>query len=551
MQSRIRLGSGLILLVFVSTHFFNHMLGLVSLQAAEAARAIFHVLWGSVPGGVLLYGALATHFVLALAVLYRRRTLRMPPWELAQLTLGILFVPLIATHAVAMRGGEELLGISHEYARTVIFIWSSASETAKQAALVLVTWLHAAIGLHFWLRLRPGYRRLTHVWTALYTLVPVLTLLGLYQSARESERLPGSVVRASMERLGASLPDYAAFVEAGSLIVWAVTGALLAVTMAARLVRALIKERAATFLVEHPGAGGLRGQMGQTILEVLRTHAVPHASVCGGRGRCTTCRVRIGNGLDALPVPNDLERSALERICAEPTVRLACQTRPESGVTIAPLVQPRAAVAATGQRGGVAGTERVISVLFVDLRGSTKLGQARLPYDVLFILNQFFSEMAESLQVTQGHYAQFNGDGLMAIYGRDGEVREGARAAIRGGLEMLRRLDGLNRHLSDELSEPLKIGVGVHTGEAIVGTMGPPESPIFSAIGDNINVAARLEGLTKALGCSVVVSADTLERAELNGASLRAESVAIRGRTGDFPVYAIDDPDSLARQLEH
>ena len=81
--------------------------------------------------------------------------------------------------------------------------------------------------------------------------------------------------------------------------------------------------------------------------------------------------------------------------------------------------------------------------------------------------------------------------------------------------------------------------------------MGPPDAPIFSAIGDNINVAARLEGLTKALGCSVVVSADTLERAELNGASLRAESVAIRGRTGDFPVYAIDAPDSLARQLEH
>ena len=551
MQSRIRLSSGLILFLFVLTHFSNHMLGLVSLDAAEAGRALFDKVWGSVAGGILLYGALAVHFVLALAVLYRRRTLRMPPWELAQLTLGILFVPLIVTHAVAMRGGEEVLGISHEYARTVIFIWSSPTESAKQVALILVTWLHATIGIHFWLRLRPGYRRYTHVWTALYTLVPVLTLLGVYQSVLATERLSNEAIRASMRRLGASLNDYQAFVDQGSTAVWTVTGVVLLIILSARYIRARIKERNAMFTVEHASGKTVRGTIGQTILETLRGNGVPHASVCGGRGRCTTCRVRIGHGLELLPPPGDLERAALERIAAEPTVRLACQTRPRSTVTITPLVQPRAAVAQIGQRGGVAGTERIISVLFVDLRGSTKLGQARLPYDVLFILNQFFSEMASSLQVTHGHYAQFNGDGLMAIYGRDGAVREGARAALRGGLEMLKRLDSLNQHLSNELTEPLRIGVGIHTGEAIVGTMGPPDSPIFSAIGDNINVAARLEGMTKELGCPIVVSADTIVRAELSAADLRTENIPIRGRTGDFPVYAIDDPTVLDRQLAH
>ncbi|MBT7249083.1 MAG: adenylate/guanylate cyclase domain-containing protein, partial [Rhodospirillaceae bacterium] len=124
-----------------------------------------------------------------------------------------------------------------------------------------------------------------------------------------------------------------------------------------------------------------------------------------------------------------------------------------------------------------------------------------------FVLNQFFAELSRALEETNGHYAQFNGDGLMAIYGLSGDPGAGAKDALRGAQAMLRRIEGLNARLEGELSEGLRIGMGIHIGEAIVGSMGPPETPIVSALGDNVNIAARLESQTKEFGVPLVVSA--------------------------------------------
>jgi adenylate cyclase len=111
--------------------------------------------------------------------------------------------------------------------------------------------------------------------------------------------------------------------------------------------------------------------------------------------------------------------------------------------------------------------------------------------------------------------------------------------------EMQRRLEVLSRSLTAELAEPLKIGIGAHAGVAIVGTMGPPEAPIYSAIGDNINIAARFEGMTKAYGCVLVVSADTLAHAGLEPRGAPAHRVKVRGRSERLTVYAVADPRSL------
>ena len=144
-----------------------------------------------------------------------------------------------------------------------------------------------------------------------------------------------------------------------------------------------------------------------------------------------------------------------------------------------------------------------ITVVFVDLRGSTTMGEAKLPYDVLFILNQFFYEMTKALMATNGHYSQFTGDGLMALYGLNAaDPAAGAADAVRGAREMLTRLDQLNQRLRGDLREPLRIGIGIHHSEAIVGAMGPPRSQIITAIGDTVNTCARLESLTKDYGCS-------------------------------------------------
>ncbi|MGK0170625.1 MAG: adenylate cyclase, partial [Gammaproteobacteria bacterium] len=107
------------------------------------------------------------------------------------------------------------------------------------------------------------------------------------------------------------------------------------------------------------------------------------------------------------------------------------------------------------------------------------------------------------------------------------------------------RLADLNRHLGKELREPLRVGIGIHTGAAIVGTMGPLSAPIFSAIGKNVNIAARLEASTKTLHAPVVVSAQTAAYAQINTSGIAAHEIPIPGREDQFAVFAMDDPTTL------
>jgi adenylate cyclase len=287
-----------------------------------------------------------------------------------------------------------------------------------------------------------------------------------------------------------------------------------------------------------------------TLLESIRAAGISHASICGGRGRCSTCRVRIGDGAEDLSPPDEEEKKVLARVSDSPSVRLACQIRPKANIQITALVphdaNPSEAFAKPGYQQG---KELVVAILFVDLRGSTKLHEGRLPFDVVFLLNQFFAELAQALSETNGHYAQFNGDGLMAIYGLDSGAEKGAAEAVAGALAMLRRLTKLNEKLGEQLSEELKIGIGIHTGKAIVGSMGPPASPIISALGDNANVAARLESQTKEFGVPLVVSADTARHSGIDFSKFPKHRIQVKGREGMITVYAVDKPEKLSVEL--
>jgi adenylate cyclase len=279
---------------------------------------------------------------------------------------------------------------------------------------------------------------------------------------------------------------------------------------------------------------------GATVLETLRAHGIPHAAVCGGRARCTTCRVLVTKGLDALPAPEALEAKALTRIAATAGMRLACQIRPTAAIAVTPLLAADASAADGTLRGGLEGRERLITVVFVDLRGSTALAEGKLPYDVLFLLNQFFHAMTQALAATNGHYSQFTGDGLMALYGLDSaDPAVGAADAVRGAREMLMRLDQLNHKLGAELMQPLRIGIGIHFSEAIVGAMGPPKSQIISAIGDTVNTAARLESLTKDYDCPLILSRRAAEAAGLDLAATDLHECAVKGRVETVQFYAL------------
>jgi len=159
---------------------------------------------------------------------------------------------------------------------------------------------------------------------------------------------------------------------------------------------------------------------------------------------------------------------------------------------------------------------------------------------VLFILNRFFGVMAKAVAASNGYYSQFTGDGLMALYGLEAaDPTTGPAQAVRGAQDMLASLDELNHQLRGELSTPLRIGIGIHYGEAIVGAMGPPRSQIITAIGDTVNTCARLESLTKDYDCVAIVSQRAAELAGLDATGLTLQQAPVKGRSEPVHFYAL------------
>src|SRR6266699_4961000 len=142
---------------------------------------------------------------------------------------------------------------------------------------------------------------------------------------------------------------------------------------AGRGVRGWVYRHRRRALLTHSSGRTVPMLPGATVLETLRENGITHASVCGGRARCTTCRVMVTRGLAALPAPAVLEAKALARIEAPPGLRLACQIRPTADLTVMPLLPADATPAQCSVRGGLECSELLITMVFVDLRGSNTL----------------------------------------------------------------------------------------------------------------------------------------------------------------------------------
>jgi adenylate cyclase len=549
-RARARLISALVLLSFVLCHLASHIFLIVSLPVAEQALGSLMMFWWTDTGTYVLATALAVHVLNALWSIYIRRHLRLPIWELAQLSLGLLIPPLFMLHAVGTKISDRFLGTASDYHSVLTIHWVVAPWLVYlQFAAVLTLWVHACVGLHFWLRTKRWYPAWFPVLGTVGVMIPTLALAGYVsggnQIVREAQN-PGFL--ATIQDNAHETPETIAQVWHMAFVGLTIYAGLVLLPFAGRGVRGFVYRMHRPPQLTHAGGRTMAIRPGATVLETLRANGIPHASVCGGRARCTTCRIRVTSGQAALPEPAGLEAAALARIGAGEGVRLACQIRPAADISVTPLLAADSRAADGLVRGGMEGSERQVTVVFIDLRGSTTLGEAKLPYDVLFILNQFFNEMTKALVATGGHYSNFTGDGLMALYGlNEREPAHGAAQALRGAREMLTRLDVLNAQIKADLKEPLRIGIGIHMGEAIVGAMGPPRSQIVTAIGDTVNTTARLESLTKDYDCTLIVSRDAAQAAGLDLVGHSLHQALVKGRIESVEFYALKTvPDAAA-----
>ena len=523
------------MLAYVTTHFVNHSLGLVSVQVMDFALEHIYQYWASSLGSVLLYGAFATHYSLALWALWLRRSLKMPLAEATQLVLGFSIPFFLTDHVLQTRVADTFYGANVGYYSHVLHTYfvTNPLRGGLQFAVMVIAWVHAMIGLWFWLRLKPWYPRWQPILYAFALLMPTLAILGALEGGRQVMALaqdPAWLAKQAQDHAPAAPAD-AAFID--QLVVWvryAFVAALCAV-LAARMVRWYWQRRRGIVRLTYPNGRVVQIVRGVSVLEASRMAGIPHASVCGGRGRCSTCRIRVDGAKEAIVPPAAEEVKVLHRVGAAPDVRLACQLRPHGDLRVTPLL-PASAQARDGfsRPGYLHGAEREIVILFGDLRSFTQLSEKKLPYDLVFLLNRYFAETGHAVETAGGRIDKFIGDGVMALFGLDSGVEAGCREALAAAKDMAERMQTLNRALIHDIAEPLRIGIGIHTGPAIVGEMGYGTAVSITAVGDSVNTASRIEALTKTYACELVISEAVALRAGIDLGDAPRHEIEIRGR---------------------
>jgi adenylate cyclase len=545
-RRNLRLASGVVLFAYVATHLLNHTAGLVSLDAAEAGRAWFLGFWRSLPVGLLLYAAFTVHIALALEALYQRRTFRMPALEALRLILGLSLPYLLAEHYAGTQLAHVLFGQDDRYAHIAGSLWAKGA-SPRVLLLITLAWSHGCLGLHLVLRHRPAYRRAFAYWFGAALLLPVLGFLGYVSMGREIAQHAADAAWLAARTAGVNAVSAAqagTLDGIGDLFTLAFYAALGGVGLL-RAWRAWREHQSGGFITLAYPQATVHAPRGWSVLEASRAHGIPHLSMCGGRARCSTCRVRVEGPGGHSPPPAAMERRTLKRIGAPADVRLACQLRPAGDLRVIPLLPAmRGDGAATGgqfggQFGAQFGIERDLVILFIDLRRWTSLSEQQLPFDLVYVLEQYFELVGGAVRNAGGVPNQFIGDSVMAIFGLEVAQEAACRQALVAAREIEVRLKSFSERLREEFGQGLDFGIGLHAGRAAVGSVGYQDTRTLSAVGDAVNTASRLQELTKTRAAHLVLSEPVARGAGLDVGQLAAEDVSIRGRSSLLRIYAI------------
>jgi adenylate cyclase len=207
--------------------------------------------------------------------------------------------------------------------------------------------------------------------------------------------------------------------------------------------------------------------------------------------------------------------------------------------TFGRFVSRDVAAAVLDNRVPLGGERLEVSILFQDIRGFTALSEKLDAVTLLRVLNQFFTEVVAAVEAEGGMVKQFTGDGVMALFGAPQTRADHPQRAVRAALGIVSRLAGVNAALEKQGVPPLQIGVGLHTGEVVAGLIGPDERVEYGVVGEAVNLASRVETLTKELAATILISKDIAARLGPEFSLGRAAMLPVKGRAQPVEVVEV------------
>ncbi len=544
-QTRIRLWAAIAMATYAIFYTIYYALGLISIEGMEVFQDIVMFVW---PLFWLIPVAILTHVSLGLWKLFKRNTLKMPLWERAQILLGISIPFFLLPHIIYTYGLFLFFGVRADYVNDLLrtyphFAW-------QYTAMLLAVWIHAQIGVHGVLRMRQWYPKIQTWIIVIFSLMPVIGITGYFKAGMNINSLLKNPEWVREENEAIIMPTNAQMdlMRNLSYTVYGLFPLIYITVLSARGVRLSIKNKNRSIRVNYANGKTITVFPKTTLLEASRIGNIPHASICGGRGRCTTCRVKVDQGMENLSPVGEREAKALKRIGAEKHIRLACQTEcKKNAVSITLLLPPDVkSIKARKENEFTVGSEVNLVVMFTDLRGFTRLSEEKFPYDVVFILNRYFNYMGEVIENNGGIIDKFLGDGILSFFGFKTDPKTACKQALTAAKQMARKLIEINEQLKNAIGEPLEIGLGIHYGGVILGEMGYKDKTSMTIIGDTVNTASRLQALNKQAGSQLIFSSVVAQKSGIDFSNIKKYQVNIRGKKEALSIYAVRD---IAREI--
>ena len=502
----------------------------------------------------MLYGSFLIHIPLGFYEVGKRRSFKMSGKEWIQIIfpiLGFFFIlfhisgAFIATRIFDGKVSYEFIFsdmIYNEPSSSIIFIGFLF------AIVVIFIWVHGVIGINTLLRYNMRtYKNYVKYLYVIYIGVPMLGVAGFWSGLKEQSLI--SYVKSLqgeenflLSIINETVPEgFDSLYDPVELLIENYYPLLVLGLIIIAIVNVVRSKYFGQIKIQYPGSEVVFISKGTSILEASRIAKIPHQSMCGGKGRCSTCRVKVISVEGSLPSPNAYEKRSIEKIGLEDDIRLACQLRPITDISVIPLVNPQNFLEKSANPSLLSGKERETAILFIDLRNFTKLSEKKLPFDVVYILNKYYSVCGKIIESNIGRIDKFIGDGIMAIFDSSAEIGENCRNAVKAASEISENMNSLNGQMKIEFSEDIRFGMGIHAGDTIVGLMGYGKIFTETAIGDNVNIASRLEQLTKDYTCELVISRYVADKAKLNLDMFNSNLIKIRGKTESMEILSINN----------